>query len=94
MNQNEEKFYIVPEGTHNELVRKAYAHRGFDEEECEAAARFSSYATHHGIRTHNALKALHLDDLVWIESGGVQTGGEDHEERKPIFRFTGLGLPV
>ena len=63
MNKSEEQFYIVPEGIHNALVKNAYAHRGFDQEECDAAARFSSYATNHGIRTHNALKALHLDDL-------------------------------
>ena len=60
---NEEQFYIVPSETHNELVKRAYQHRGFDESECEAAAKFSAYATTHGIRTHNALKALHLDDL-------------------------------
>ena len=59
----EEQFYIVPTETHNELVKKAYQHRGFDASECEAAAKFSAYATTHGIRTHNALKALHLDDL-------------------------------
>ena len=71
MNQNEETFYIVPEGTHNSLVEQAYAKRGFDQDECSAAARFSSYATHHGIRTHNALKALHLDDLFGSKAGGV-----------------------
>ena len=72
MNQSDEQFYIVPEGTHNTLVKNAYAHRGFDHEECDAAARFSSYATHHGIRTHNALKALHLDDLFGSKAGGCK----------------------
>ena len=51
---------------------KAYAERGFDEDECEAAAKFSAHATTHGIRTHNALKALHLDDLFGSKAGGCK----------------------
>ena len=39
----EEQFYIVPAETHNELVKKAYQYRGFDESECNAAAKFSAY---------------------------------------------------
>ena len=50
-------FKVVPQETHDNLVRAAYLHRGFDEEEASAAAQFSAYATKHGIRTHNALKA-------------------------------------
>ncbi|QXD23635.1 Ldh family oxidoreductase [Opitutia bacterium ISCC 51] len=65
-----EDFYIVPTATHNELVEKAYQHRGFTVEESAAAARFSSYASWHGIRTHNALKALHLDHLFGSEADG------------------------
>ena len=76
MNSIEEKFYIVPEDTHNSLVEQAYAKRGFDQEECEAASRFSSYATHHGIRTHNALKALHLDDLFGSKAGGCKPSAQ------------------
>ena len=72
----EEQFYIVPTETHNELVKKAYQHRGFDESECEAAAKFSAYATTHGIRTHNALKALHLDDLFGSKAGGCKPSAQ------------------
>jgi L-2-hydroxycarboxylate dehydrogenase (NAD+) len=65
-----ETFYVVPEELHNELVRQAYAYRGFGEEEAAAAAKFAAYATWHGIRTHNALKALHLDHLFGSGSKG------------------------
>ena len=68
----EEQFYVVPEETHNQLVRQAYQYRGFDSSECDAAAKFSAYATTHGIRTHNALKALHLDDLFGSKAGGCK----------------------
>ena len=73
---NEEQFYIVPSETHNELVKRTYQHRGFDESECEAAAKFSAYATTHGIRTHNALKALHLDDLFGSKAGGCKPSAQ------------------
>ena len=65
-----EKFYVVPESSHNELVSAAYVHRGYSEAEANAAAKFAAYASHHGIRTHNALKALHLDELFGSKSHG------------------------
>jgi len=67
-----ETFHVVPEEQHNALVRQAYLHRGFDEAEAAAAAKFSAYASTHGIRTHNALKALHLDHLFGSGAGGCQ----------------------
>ncbi|NBQ02749.1 MAG: lactate dehydrogenase, partial [Opitutae bacterium] len=72
----EDQFYIVPTETHNDLVQKAYGHRGFDDSECQAAAKFSAYATTHGIRTHNALKALHLDDLFGSKAGGCKPSAQ------------------
>lgn len=65
-----EQFFVVPESDHNQLVAAAYRHRGFDAGEADAAARFAAYATRHGIRTHNALKALHLDHLFGSGSQG------------------------
>jgi LDH2 family malate/lactate/ureidoglycolate dehydrogenase len=58
-----EIFYVVPETQHNELVEAAYKKRGYSGQEAAAGARFCAEATRHGIRTHNALKALHLDQL-------------------------------
>jgi L-2-hydroxycarboxylate dehydrogenase (NAD+) len=66
----DEVFHVVPEETHNALVAAAYRHRGFDEGESEFAAKFSAYASRHGIRTHNAIKALHLDELFGSGAGG------------------------
>lgn len=65
-----ETFYVVEERVHNALVEKAYLHRGFNKAEADAAARFSAYASKHGVRTHNALKALHLDHLFGSGSKG------------------------
>ena len=47
-----EEFYIVPEQQHNELVSLAYKHRGYNQKEAEDAARFCSFASTHGVRTH------------------------------------------
>ena len=67
-----ETFYVVPEEQHNALVAAAYRHRGFSGAEAAAGARFCADATRHGIRTHNALKALHLDHQLGSGSKGCQ----------------------
>jgi L-2-hydroxycarboxylate dehydrogenase (NAD+) len=71
-----EQFFIVSEEEHNRLVEAAFSHRGYSEAEAESAARFSAYATRHGIRTHNAIKALHLDDDHGSAVGGCVPGAE------------------
>jgi L-2-hydroxycarboxylate dehydrogenase (NAD+) len=54
---------ILPVQKHNEIVEAAYQKRGFTADEATQAARFCELAARHGIKTHNALKALHLDEL-------------------------------
>ena len=65
-----ESFRVVPKEAHDSLVRAVFQHRGFSPDEAAAAATFAAYATEHGIRTHNALKALHLDELFGSAVGG------------------------
>ena len=65
-----EVFYVVPEDQHNALVAAAYRKRGYSAAEAADGARFCAEATRHGIRTHNALKALHLDHLFGSAAGG------------------------
>ena len=65
-----ETFYIVPSEKHSELVSLAYQLRGYTKIEAAKAARFSNLASEHGIRTHNAIKALHLDELFGSGGGG------------------------
>jgi L-2-hydroxycarboxylate dehydrogenase (NAD+) len=65
-----ETFHVVPVEAHESLVRSAYRVRGFDEAESDCAARLATSATRHGIRTHNAIKALHLDDHFGSKAGG------------------------
>jgi len=67
-----EIFHVVPEAQHNALVAAAYRHRGYTTAEALAGARFCAEATRHGIRTHNGLKALHLDHLFGSGAGGCQ----------------------
>ncbi|MGC3992207.1 MAG: Ldh family oxidoreductase [Chthoniobacteraceae bacterium] len=69
-------YRILPTDTHNDLVRKAYLHRGYTAQEAEDAARFCELAATHGIRTHNAIKALHLDHLFGSAVGGCKPGAE------------------
>ena len=69
-------FFIVPETWHNELVAKAYRHRGYLPDEAADGARFCASAARHGIRTHNAIKALHLDHLFGSTVGGCVPGAQ------------------
>ena len=71
-----EVYYIVPTEQHNQLVAAAYQHRGYTADEAAQAARFSTLASHHGIRTHNAIKALHLDHLFGSTTGGCTPAAE------------------
>ena len=54
---------VLPVETHDAIVAAAYERRGYTATEAEQAARFCQLASWHGIKTHNALKALHLDHL-------------------------------
>ncbi len=73
---DQEKFFVVPADRHYELVTAAFRHRGYNQEEADAAARFSHLASEHGIRTHNAIKALHLDHLFGSAAGGCVPNAE------------------
>ncbi|MFQ6048586.1 MAG: Ldh family oxidoreductase, partial [Phycisphaerae bacterium] len=54
---------VVPESLHNELVAQTYQARGYARDESEIAAYYAGLATRHGVKTHAALKALHLEQL-------------------------------
>ncbi|MGE3309527.1 MAG: Ldh family oxidoreductase [Limisphaerales bacterium] len=66
--------FLVPEAAHDELVAAAYRCRGFHPDEVEAMVRLCREAARHGIRTHNVIKALHLDDLFGTPHGGCVPG--------------------
>ncbi len=68
------EFKTVSAAAHNALVQAAYEHRGFTPEEAAAGAKFCEMASTHGIRTHNAIKALHLDELFGSKGGGCTPG--------------------
>src|SRR5215207_10084277 len=70
------KNLLMPAKLHNDLVSAAFAARGYDASECDAAARFSEFASRHGIKTHNALKALHLDEHFGSKAGGCVPGAK------------------
>ncbi len=67
---------IVPFQTHQSLVKAAYQFRGYTEAESDDAARFCQMTARHGIRTHNALKAIHLDDHFGSRAGGCVPGAD------------------
>src|SRR3954452_9308969 len=62
----------MPASVHNDIVAAAYRARGFSDDEAAAGARFSELTAWHGIKTHNAIKALHLDELFGSKAGGCK----------------------
>src|SRR5882757_6350364 len=75
--------YIVPSKLHNDLVAAAYRHRGYNAAEAEAGARFSNLTARHGIKTHNAIKALHLDEVFGSKAGGCVPGAKIEKLKSP-----------
>jgi LDH2 family malate/lactate/ureidoglycolate dehydrogenase len=68
--------YIMPAAVHNELVSAAYRKRGYTADEANAAAITAESASRHGIKTHNAIKALHLDEFLGSSAGGCKPGAQ------------------
>ena len=73
---NPNEYFVVPAELHDDLVRRAFMKRGYTNDEATDASRFCHSASRHGIRTHNGLKALHLDDLFGSKVGGWVPGAE------------------
>src|SRR6266576_919026 len=67
---------VMPVAVHNALVAAAFRKRGYDASEADAAARFCEMAARHGIKTHNAIKALHLDEHFGSKAGGCVPGAK------------------
>lgn len=65
---------VISINDHNALVKAAYEARGYLPDEAEIAAKACASATWHGNNTHNAIKALHLDELFGSRIGGCVPG--------------------
>ncbi len=70
------EFLVIPRADHDSLVIAAYQSRGYTADEAAEGAKLAAEAARHGIRTHHALKALHLDHLFGSEIGGCVPGAE------------------
>jgi L-2-hydroxycarboxylate dehydrogenase (NAD+) len=66
--------FVMPAEIHNVIVSAAYRARGYTAEEADAAAMFGEFTARHGIKTHNAIKALHLDEHLGSKAGGCKPG--------------------
>ncbi|MGE9270403.1 MAG: Ldh family oxidoreductase [Verrucomicrobiales bacterium] len=64
------EFLTVSRTDHDRLVSAAYRKLGYSADEASEGAKLAAEAARHGIRTHHALKALHLDHLFGSAVGG------------------------
>jgi L-2-hydroxycarboxylate dehydrogenase (NAD+) len=60
----------MPPSLHDQIIIAALRRRSFNDAESAATARLCNMAARHGIKSHNAIKALHLDDLFGSKSDG------------------------
>jgi ureidoglycolate dehydrogenase (NAD+) len=72
--QQENVSVVVPEELHNRLVAQVYQARGYEAQESQIAAEYAGLASRHGIKTHAALKALHLEHLFGSRRGLAKGG--------------------
>jgi LDH2 family malate/lactate/ureidoglycolate dehydrogenase len=77
-------YHVLPTELHNDLIHSAYLHRGYAADEAADATKFCAMASEHGIRTHNGIKALHLDHLFGSGSGGCVPKAEIKVLEKPF----------
>jgi len=68
--------YVMPADLHDRLIEAAYRKRGYTPDECAAAAKVARAAAWHGIKTHNGIKALGLDDHLGSKFGGCIPGAK------------------
>ena len=69
-------YFVMPESFHDQFVVAAFRARGYTTEESQSAAKLCGLASRHGIRTHNAIKALHLDHHMGSGGGGCVPGAK------------------
>ena len=73
-----DQFVVVPRAWHDEVISGAYRHRGYLPDEAQAAAENAAAAAEHGIRTHNGVKALHIEAKHRAGGGGGVPGAKIH----------------
>jgi L-2-hydroxycarboxylate dehydrogenase (NAD+) len=74
---------VMPAELHDRIVVGAYRKRGYTSKEAAQAAEFSRLTAWHGIKTHNAIKALHLDEHFGSKAGGCVPGAKIEKIRSP-----------
>lgn len=72
----DEVMHVVPVERHNATIAAAYRERGYTEDEAKSAVRVAQSASWHGVRTHNGIKGLSLDDHFGSKVGGCVPGAE------------------
>jgi L-2-hydroxycarboxylate dehydrogenase (NAD+) len=76
--------WIIPAELHNRIVAAAFRRRGFNAKEADAAAGAAGNAALHGIKTHNAIKALHLDEHFGSKAGGCVPKAKIEKVKSPF----------
>ena len=69
-----DQFLVVPRAWHDDVIGSTYRKRGYNAGEAGAAVTNAAAAATHGIRTHNGIKALHIESKHRASGGGSVPG--------------------
>jgi len=70
------KYFVMPVEQHDQIIVSNFRKRGYSESEAQGMAKCGRMASWHGIRTHNGIKAVHLDDHLGSKVGAYVPGAE------------------
>jgi len=68
--------FVMPIELHKEIISSAFKSRGYSVDEADAVAKSATLASYHGIRTHNGIKAISLDDHLGSKVGSWVPGAK------------------
>lgn len=70
------EYFVLSTEAHDRIVTKNFLLRGYDQSEAEAVARIGRLAAWHGVRTHNAIKAISIDNHLGSKVGAYKPGAK------------------
>jgi hypothetical protein len=73
---NKGLYYILPKEIHSKIVEAEFQRRNFSAEEAKDIVALCEKASVAGIRTHNAIKAIHLDEHHGSKIGACSPGAK------------------
>ncbi|XOV72628.1 MAG: Ldh family oxidoreductase [Verrucomicrobiota bacterium] len=77
-----EQLYVIKTDWHDQVVQRAFEKIGYSPAEVHQVVRNCRAALENGVRTHNAIKAIHLEALFGVRQGGTTCGANILKQKR------------